>query len=51
MEKIGLYFDHFIKKIEIYSDHYIRESSTLIYAVVILAGIIILWLIFQKLKI
>ena len=51
MGKIGLYFGHYIREIGIYSDHLIRESGDLFFIVILLGAILMIWFVWQKIKI
>jgi hypothetical protein len=51
MGKIGLYSDHFIRKIGLYSEYFVRESGILLYVVILLGAILVLWFVWQNIKI
>ena len=51
MGKIGLYFDHYTRIIGQYFDQVIRESGILLQIVILLAAILMVWIVWQKIKI
>ena len=51
MGKISLYLDHFIREIGLYSDHFIRESGILLFIVIFLVAILMILVVWQKIKI
>ena len=51
MEKIITYLNDFIREIGIYHNHFIEEYGIMIFVVILLAAILILLLIWQKIRI
>ena len=51
MEKIITYLNDFIRGIGIYYNHFIEEFGIILFAVILLAAILILLLIWQKIRI
>ena len=51
MGKISTYFEYYINEIVKYSNHFIAESGILLYIVILLAAILMILMIRQKIKI